>query len=47
MIDILVQVRRDRNAAARFLRKLLKAQGREPLRMVTDNGRCQGSCRLI
>ena len=36
VIDILVQPRRDRKAAARFLRKLLKNQGREPIRMVTD-----------
>ena len=36
VIDILVQPRRDRKAAALFLRMLLKKQGREPLRMVTD-----------
>ena len=30
VIDILVQSRRDRHAAARFFRKLLKGQGREP-----------------
>ena len=36
VIAILVQPRRDRQAAARFLRKLLKAQGRVPLRVVTD-----------
>ncbi len=36
MIDILVQPRRNGKAAARFFRKLLKNQGREPLRMVTD-----------
>ena len=45
MIDILVQARRDRNAAARFLRKLLKAQGREPLRMVTDKLGSYGAAR--
>ncbi|MBN4048310.1 IS6 family transposase [bacterium AH-315-O15] len=32
----LVQSRRDRGAAARFFRKLLKAQGRVPLRLITD-----------
>ena len=36
VIDILVQSRRDRRAAARFFRKRLKAQGRGPLRLVTD-----------
>ena len=36
VIDILVQPRRDRKAAARFLRKLLKNQGQEPIRIVTD-----------
>ena len=32
VIDILVQSRRNRQAAARFFRKLLKGQGREPHR---------------
>ena len=36
VLDILVQSRRDRHAAARFFRKLLKRQGRGPLRLVTD-----------
>ncbi len=36
VIDILVQSRRDRQAAARFFRTLLKGQGREPRRLVTD-----------
>ncbi len=36
MIDILVQSRRNRWAALRFFRKLLKGQGREPRRLVTD-----------
>ena len=36
VIDILVQPRRDRRAAERFFRKLLKGQGREPRRVVTD-----------
>ena len=36
MIDILVQPRRDRRAAERFFRKLLKGQGSEPRRLVTD-----------
>ena len=36
VIDILLQPRRDRRAAERFFRKLLKGQGREPRRLVTD-----------
>src|SRR2546425_6723500 len=36
VIDILVQPRRDGRAAKRFFRKLLKAQGRAPRRLVTD-----------
>jgi putative transposase len=35
-IDILLQPRRDRLAAERLFRKLLKGQGREPRRLVTD-----------
>ena len=36
VIDILVQSRRNRQAAERFFRKLLKSQGREPRRLITD-----------
>ena len=36
VIDILVQSRRDRRAATRFFRKLLKGQGSVPRRLVTD-----------
>jgi putative transposase len=36
VIDILLQPRRDRRAAERFFRKLLKGQGDAPRRMVTD-----------
>ena len=36
VLDILVQPRRDRRAAKRFFRKLLKGQGRVPGRLVTD-----------
>ena len=35
VIDILLQPRRDRRAAERFFRKLLKGQGGVPRRMVT------------
>ena len=36
VIDILVQSRRNRRAAKRFFRKLLKGQGRVPCRLITD-----------
>ena len=36
VIDILVQPRRDRRAAERFFRMLLKGQGREPRRLIID-----------
>jgi putative transposase len=36
VIDILLQPRRDRRAAARFFRKLLKGEGRAPQRLITD-----------
>jgi putative transposase len=36
VIDILVQPNRDRHAAERFFRKLLKGQGRAPRRLITD-----------
>jgi len=36
VIDILLQPRRDRRAAARFFRKLLRGQGRVPRRLITD-----------
>ena len=36
VLDILVQPRRDRKAAARFFRRILKGQGAEPRRIVTD-----------
>ncbi len=36
VIDILVQSRRNRRAASRFFRTLVKRQGREPRRLITD-----------
>ena len=42
-IDILVQRRRDRRAAKRFFRKLLKGQGWVPRRLVTDKLRSYGA----
>ena len=44
VIDILVQSRRDRHAAARFFRKLLKGQGRAPRRVITDKLRSYSDC---
>lgn len=35
-LDILAQLRRNRRAAERFFRKLMKGQGQAPLRLVTD-----------
>ena len=42
VIDILVQARRDQRAAKRFLRKLVKGQACEPIRLVTDKLRSYG-----
>src|SRR5215470_5934937 len=36
VIDILVQSRRDQRAAERFLRRLLRGQGKQPFRIITD-----------
>jgi len=36
VLDVLVQSRRDKKAAKRLLRKLLKKQGRAPRVMITD-----------
>lgn len=47
MLDILVQPRRDAQAAARFFRRLLKGQGREPARLVTDKLRSYGVARQL
>ncbi len=45
VLDILVQPRRNRRAAERFFRKLLKGQGSEPRRLVTDKLRSYGAAR--
>ncbi len=45
VIDILVQSRRDRRAAERFFRKLLKGQGAEPVLLVTDKLRSYGAAQ--
>jgi putative transposase len=45
VLDILVQPRRDARAARRFFRKLLRGQGSEPARLVTDKLRSYGTAR--
>ena len=48
VIDILVQSRRNRRAAIRFFRKLLKGQGCVPRRLITDKPRsCPAACRTV
>ena len=47
-LDILVQSRRNRRAAIRFFRQVLKGQGREPRRLVTDKLRSYpAACRTV
>jgi putative transposase len=46
-IDILVQPTRDRRAAARFFRKLLKGQGRAPRRLITDKLRSYSAAHCL
>jgi transposase-like protein len=45
VLDILVQRRRDRAAAVKLIRKLLKKQGYAPDVMVTDKLRSYGAAR--
>ncbi len=45
VIDILVQSRRNRRAAIRFFRKLLKGQGCVPRRLITDKLRSYSAAR--
>ena len=47
VLDILVQSRRDKRAAKRLLRKLLKRQCRAPRVMITDRHRQLGAGRLV
>ncbi len=47
VLDILVQARRNRRAAVRFFRKLLKRQGCVPRRLVTDKLRTYPAARRI
>ncbi len=45
MLDLLVQRRRDKAAAERLMRKLLKKQGYAPTVLVTDKLRSYGAAR--
>ena len=47
VIDSLRQSRRDRRAAARFFRKVLNGQGREPRRLITDKLRSYSAAHRI
>ncbi len=47
LIDLLVQPRRNRHAAERFFRKLLKGQGCEPRRLVTDKLRSYSAAHRV
>ena len=48
VLDILVQSRRNRRAAIRFFRKLLKGQGCVPRRLITDKLRSYpAACRTV
>ncbi len=48
VLDILVQSRRNRRAAVRFFRKLLKRQGGVPRRLITDKLRSYpAACRTV
>src|SRR3569833_1785289 len=45
VLDVLVQSRRDKKAAKRLLRKLLKKQGRAPRVLITDTLRSYGAAK--
>jgi putative transposase len=47
VLDILVQPKRDRFAAMRFFRKLLRATGREPRVIITDKLRSYGAAKRV
>jgi len=42
VVDVFLQARRDGRAATRFFKRLLKVNGREPRKIVTDNLRSYG-----
>ena len=45
VIDILLQSRRDQRAAERFLRRLLRGQGKQPFRIITDKLKSYSCCQ--
>src|SRR3569623_1743461 len=45
VLDVLVQSRRDKKAAKRLMRKLLKKQGRAPRVLITDKLRSYGAAK--
>jgi len=45
VIDIFIQKRKDKQAARRFFRKMLKGQGQSPRRMITDKLKSYGAAR--
>ena len=45
VIDIRVQPRRDQRAAGRFFRRLLRGQGKEPFRIITDKLNSYGAAK--
>ncbi len=45
VIDILIQKHKDKQAAKRFFRKMLKEQGQSPRRMITDKRKSYGAAR--
>lgn len=47
VLDILVQPKRDRFAAIRFFRKLLRATGRKPRVIITDKLRSDGAAKRV
>jgi putative transposase len=47
VIDILVQPKRDRFAAIRFFRKLLRTSGRHPRVIITDKLRSYGAAKKV
>ena len=47
VLDILVQPKRDRFAAMRFFRKLLRATGRQPRVIITDKLRSYGAAKRV
>src|SRR5262245_59482213 len=47
VIDILLQPRRDQRAAERFFQRLLRREGKEPLRIITDKLKSYGAALRI